>query len=85
MNAPAYFFEIVCLANSRKHSGRCVAGQIIGGPRSGTWVRPVSARRAAQISAAESRLANGAWLEVQDVVRCPSPSQPSTRISRKIM
>jgi len=32
-------FEIICLANSRKHSGRCIAGLKIDG--SG-WLRPVT-------------------------------------------
>lgn len=33
--------DIVCLANSRKHAGRCVAGLRVDG---GGWVRPVSQR-----------------------------------------
>lgn len=34
--------RILCLANSRKLSGRCVAGREIANPRLGPWVRPVS-------------------------------------------
>ena len=33
--------KIVCLANSRKISGRCIAGKIMD---SGKWIRPVSSR-----------------------------------------
>ncbi|MGM0487779.1 MAG: dual OB domain-containing protein [Planctomycetota bacterium] len=31
--------EFICLVNSRKHGGRCIAGIE---PRSGKWIRPVS-------------------------------------------
>ncbi|MFO7906187.1 MAG: hypothetical protein R6U98_26250, partial [Pirellulaceae bacterium] len=31
--------EFICLANSRKHGGRCIAGIE---RRSGKWIRPVS-------------------------------------------
>jgi hypothetical protein len=34
-------FDLICLANSYKHGGRCVAGLRTDGPG---WVRPVSAR-----------------------------------------
>ncbi|WP_375233212.1 dual OB domain-containing protein [Pseudomonas syringae] len=34
--------DMVCLANSWKHGGRCIAGKIYGGDRSGEWIRPVS-------------------------------------------
>jgi hypothetical protein len=46
MNAPAYFCEIVCLANSRQNSGRCIAGKLIDGPQAGEWVRPPHQPRA---------------------------------------
>ena len=49
----AYEKEIVCLANSRKTAGRCVAGiERVAGEWRG-WVRPVSARRTEEISAEE--------------------------------
>jgi hypothetical protein len=34
--------RIVCLANSRKESGRCIAGKVIDGSAYGQWIRPVS-------------------------------------------
>jgi hypothetical protein len=71
MAAPAYFCEIVCLANSRKLSGRCIAGKIIDGPRAGEWVRPVSKRPGAEISELERRFKNGASPALQDVLRVP--------------
>ena len=39
--------EIVCLANSRKISGRCIAGKIISEKR---WIRPISSRDSEEIS-----------------------------------
>ena len=33
---------VVCLANSRKYPGRCVAGKLVEGAQVGGWVRPVS-------------------------------------------
>lgn len=37
-----YTKRIVCLANSRKYKGSCVAGKEIMGNAFGGWVRPVS-------------------------------------------
>ena len=37
-----YSRTIVCLANSRKYSGRCIAGLEVSGSRTGEWIRPVS-------------------------------------------
>ncbi|BCX88947.1 hypothetical protein MIN45_P1317 [Methylomarinovum tepidoasis] len=34
--------SIVCLANSYKHQGSCIAGKIWDGSRPGQWVRPVA-------------------------------------------
>ena len=46
---------IVCLANSRKNGGRCVAGLEWDGEQAGDWIRPVSNLR-------DGRLRKG-WLE----------------------
>ncbi|MFE2754595.1 hypothetical protein ACFXGA_21610 [Actinosynnema sp. NPDC059335] len=61
---------MVCLANSRKNSGRCVAGMVIGrgGPE---WVRPVGGRPGHEVSAVERRYADGAEPEVLDVIAVP--------------
>lgn len=37
-----YSRTIVCLANSRKYSGRCIAGLEFNGSGPGAWIRPVS-------------------------------------------
>jgi hypothetical protein len=42
---------IVCLANSRKLTGRCVAGKEWDGEKPGAWCRPVSARDRGELTA----------------------------------
>ena len=42
--------RIVCLANSRKLNGRCLAGKEFGGKGVGTWIRPVGAREHGEVS-----------------------------------
>ncbi|WP_053721113.1 dual OB domain-containing protein [Saccharothrix sp. NRRL B-16348] len=58
---------MVCLANSRKHLGRCVAGIAIGrdGPQ---WIRPVSGRPGHEVSPAERQYGGGVEPQVLDVV-----------------
>jgi hypothetical protein len=58
-------FEIVCLANSRKHGGRCVAGL----RANGVWVRPVSNYQDGTLYNQHYTLDSGAPIAVLDVVR----------------
>jgi hypothetical protein len=47
----SYTKTIVCLANSRKLTGRCVAGKEWNGHAAGEWCRPVSARDRGELTA----------------------------------
>ena len=47
----SYTKTIVCLANSRKLTGRCVAGKEWDGRTSGPWCRSVSARERGELTA----------------------------------
>lgn len=63
--------SIVCLANSRKLNGRCVAGiELVQGERAG-WIRPVSARDHEEISENEYRYPDGRDPRPLDVIHVP--------------
>jgi len=59
---------IICLANSRKISGRCVAGKDV---TDGTWLRPVSKRDTHEISEEDRRYEDGTTAQVMDVITIP--------------
>ncbi len=64
--------RIVCLANSRKYNGRCVAGrELLQGGRPGPWVRPVSAREYEEVSFDERRLGDGSEPLLLDEIEVP--------------
>ena len=60
---------MACLANSRKWSGRCVAGKELDG--AGRWVRPVSLRATREVPLGEQQFAEGGAAAVLDIVDIP--------------
>jgi hypothetical protein len=60
--------RIVCLANSRKLSGRCVAGKELVKKEPGQWVRPVSDRPSQEVSEHERQYQDGSDPRVLDVI-----------------
>ena len=64
--------RVVCLANSRKMAGRCVAGKEISERgHAGSWIRPVSNRENESVSERERCYADGAEPELLDVIEVP--------------
>ena len=65
----AYVKRIVCLANSFKIGGSCIAGrEILANGSYGGWIRPVSTRSTAEISTSESRYSNNTWPKLLDII-----------------
>ncbi|RYD73140.1 MAG: hypothetical protein EOP55_17585, partial [Sphingobacteriales bacterium] len=60
--------DFVCLANSKKHGERCIAGKLIGGPAVGTWYRPVSSRPSRGISENEATYNDGGAVNALDII-----------------
>lgn len=67
-DAPNSIETIVCLANSRKISGRCVAGKRTG---DNSWFRPISNRAGHEISELDRRYSDGKTAQLLDVIEIP--------------
>ncbi len=61
--------NIICLANSRKHSGSCIAGKEFLRRGFGAWIRPISARQSAEISEDEKCYKDGTSPRVLDIIK----------------
>lgn len=66
-----YTKKIVCLANSRKISGRCIAGKEVLDGNYGEWIRPISKRPTEEISEEEQKFEDGYSPQVLDIVTIP--------------
>lgn len=67
----AYIKRIVCLANSFKPGGSCIAGRELTENGFAGWVRPVSTRPTAAVSASESRYENNTNPKLLDIIDVP--------------
>lgn len=66
-----YRKKIVCLADSRKTGGHCVAGREISTGKIGDWVRPISKREHQEISIEELRYKDGHVAKLLDIITIP--------------
>lgn len=63
--------KIICLANSRKLNGRCIAGLEIGSGTPARWIRPVGAREHEGVSEYDRRYEDGTDPRVLDIINVP--------------
>ena len=66
-----YVKRIVCLANSYKTGGTCIAGKEVLRHGHGGWVRPVSGRPTAEVWPSESRFEDYSTPKLLDIVDVP--------------
>ena len=69
---------IICLANSRKHGGNCIAGKEQAGGAVADWIRPISSRAGREVSPTEQKYQNNTYPTVLDIIavtlKHPTPS-----------
>ncbi|MGJ5044630.1 dual OB domain-containing protein [Bradyrhizobium sp. SZCCHNRI1058] len=76
--APNYAKTILCLANSRRPGGACIAGKELDAGQMGDWVRPIDAKHGNAISERDAKYKDGVAADLLDIVRIPmSAAAPS--------
>lgn len=65
----SYTKEIVCLANSRRPGGHCIAGKEVNGAEFGRWMRPISSAGGEGLGDSEICCKDGQAPGILDVVR----------------
>ncbi len=63
--------SMICLANSRKYSGRCIAGKEVTGGLVGGWVRPVRGSGTGELTLDQITLRTGALPRLLDILTLP--------------
>ena len=66
-----YVKRIICLANSFKTNGRCIAGREVLVQGYGGWIRPVSERNTAEVSFSEYRHEDNQSPKLLDIMDVP--------------
>jgi len=64
----SYEYQMVCLANSRKWSGRCIAGKITQGPQNGNWLRPIGTSATHEITERDREYDDGTTAQKLDII-----------------
>lgn len=75
--------RIVCLANSRKLQGRCVAGVELRDRQPSGWIRPVSAREYQEVSEYERQYRDGSDPKLLDIIDVPLLAHRPTDCQRE--
>lgn len=63
-----YGKKFVCLANSRKLNGTCVAGKLLDGTKVGGWIRPVSNSPTGELKDRDRRYRDGVDPKLFDII-----------------
>lgn len=71
-----FYKDIVCLANSRKMNGRCVAGKDV---KTKGWIRPVSSNECEELSLSQIRPKGKQALGLLDIIRIPCKVKKPSR------
>lgn len=66
-----FYKKVICLANSRKLGGRCLAGMELVRNKLGAWIRPVSKHGNGELSLYDIQFDDGTTPELLDIVTIP--------------